>query len=205
MPSHSHSNSQLSLASSSSTSSSQLSTPPPTPQRVRKQPDPIRLHSIGVDPSQLIGKTLTRVRCSRDHPSVTLYFADKTVYQVRVDGYDPVHRGVPKELETNSMGGPVFRPQGGEAELNHTVAQCRFVKLRDTAYEWSETADSRWNVEHLALAMNFEEDPGWRCVWATMAEYDGRFGRCTFRSFDDVYLDEVRPSARKRRSHAAKA
>jgi len=73
------------------------------------------------------------------------------------------------------------------------------VSLKDTAHQWSEKAESRWNVEHLAFALKFAEEPGWHCVWATMAEYDGDFGPCTFRSFDDVYLAELRPSPRKRK------
>ncbi|KAI0305763.1 hypothetical protein B0F90DRAFT_1924125 [Multifurca ochricompacta] len=158
------------------------STPPPVPlKKSRKQPEPRRLDSIGVDPDQIVGKVLVRIRRSPTHPAVTLHFADHTTYQVRVDGYDPIHRGIPKELEMNSVLTPLFKPPA------------------DTAHEWSETAESRWNVEHLALALKFAEVPAWHCVWATMAEYDGNFGPCTFRSFEDVYLAELHPSSRKRK------
>ncbi|KAI0062901.1 hypothetical protein BV25DRAFT_1824943 [Artomyces pyxidatus] len=204
---HSHSHSLVSLASSSD-SSSLLSTPPLTPQKPHKAPQQIRLHPIGVDPSVIVGKVLTRVRRSPTHPAITLYFADNTTYQVRVDGYHPSpdKRGTPKELEMNSLGQPIFRPPGGQIDVHLTVAKCRLVQIKDTAHEWSaDMVESRWTVEHLALAMNFEEEPGWRCVWATMAEYDGEYGPCTFRNFEDVYLDEMHPSSRKRKSRKDQA
>ncbi|KAI9442215.1 hypothetical protein H4582DRAFT_1264256 [Lactarius indigo] len=181
-------------------SSSHLSTSPTTPEKQRKQPESLRLDSIGVDPDQIVGKVLIRIRRSPTHPAVTLHFADNTIYQVRVDGYDPVHRGIPKELEMNSVLVPLFKPPGGQISVHLTVIHARLVKLKDTAHEWSETIDSRWNVEHLALALKFAEVPGWHCVWATMAEYDGDFGPCTFRSFEDVYLAELDSSPRVRKS-----
>jgi hypothetical protein len=99
----------------------------------------------------------------------------------------------------NSVLAPLFKPPGGQIDVQLTVTHARLVKLKDTAHEWSETGESRWNVEHLALALKFVEEPGWHCVWATMAEYDGDFGPCTFRSFDDVYLAELHSSPRKRK------
>ncbi|KAI9509727.1 hypothetical protein F5148DRAFT_1185452 [Russula earlei] len=167
-----------------------------TPTGSRKQR---YIDSIGVDPDQIVGKILVRVRRSPTHPAVTLHFADNTAYQVRVDGYDPVHRGIPKELETNSVLLPLLKRAAGQVDVHLTVTHARLVELKDTAHEWSETAESRWNVEHVALALKFAEQPGWHCVWATMAEYDGDFGPCTFRSFDDVYLAELHPSSRKHR------
>ena len=172
----------------------------PSPKQPRKQSGSLRLDSIGVDPDQIVGKVLVHIRRSPTHPAVTLHFADKTIYQVRVDGYNPVHRGIPKELEMNSVLLPLFKPPGGQIDVHLTVTHARTVQLKDTAHEWSEKAESRWNVEHVALALKFAEVPGWHCVWATMAEYDGDFGPCTFRSFDDVYLAELNPSPRKRKS-----
>jgi len=168
-----------------------------TPRRLWEQPRP---DSIGVDPDQIVGKVLVHTRRSPTHPAVTLHFADNTAYQVRVDGYDPVHRGIPKELETNSVLLPLFKPPAGQIDVHLTVTHARMVLLKDTAHQWSEKAESRWNVEHVAFALKFAEEPGWHCVWATMAEYDGDFGPCTFRSFDDVYLAELRPSPRKHKS-----
>jgi hypothetical protein len=52
-----------------------------------------------------------------------------------------------------------------------------------------EIVDGTSSISRLAL--KFAEEPGWHCVWATMAEYDGDFGPCTFRSFEDVYLAEL--------------
>jgi len=165
-----------------------------TPRRSREQPRP---DSIGVNPDQIVGKVLVYIRRSPAHPAVTLHFADNTTYQVRVYGYDPIHRGIPKELETNSVLLPLFKPPAGQMDVHLTVTHARMVSLKDTAHQWSEKAESRWNVEHVAFALKFAEEPGWHCVWATMAEYDGDFGPCTFRSFDDVYLAELRPPTRK--------
>ena len=181
-------------------SRSHLSTLPATPEKQRRQLESLRIDSIGVDPDQIVGKVLIRIRRSLTHPAVTLHFADNTIYQVRVDGYDPIHRGIPKELEMNSVLVPLFKPPGGQIDVHLTVTHARLVKLKDTAHEWSETRESRWNVEHLALALKFAEEPGWHCVWATMAEYDGDFGPCTFRSFEDVYLAELDTSPRMRKS-----
>ncbi|KAA1476097.1 hypothetical protein DENSPDRAFT_756023, partial [Dentipellis sp. KUC8613] len=147
---------------------------------------------IGVDPARLVGKVLTRIRRSPVHPSVTLDFADHTTFQVRVDGYDPAHRGVPKELETNAALHALV-PGAAPRDVRLTVTHARLVGVRDTAHDLRAASAGRWIVEHLALALRFAEPEadGWHCVWATMAEYDGRFGPCLFRSFDDVYLDEI--------------
>ncbi|THH19953.1 hypothetical protein EW146_g1301 [Bondarzewia mesenterica] len=187
-------------ASDTKPSSPPLSASPASACKGTIQPQPIRLEPIGVDPSSIIGKVLRHIRRSPAHPAVTLDFTDNTTYQIRVDGYDPVHRGVPKALEMNSLLDSLFKPPDGRKQVNLTIANCRFIKLKDTAHEWSEAAESRWNVEHLALAIKFKEEGGWHCVWATMAEYDGEFGPCKFRSFEDVYLDQIQRSPRKQRS-----
>ena len=57
--------------------------------------------ALGVDPSEMVGKVLTSIRRSAAHPALTLHFADRTAYQVRIDGYSPAHPGVPKQLEIN--------------------------------------------------------------------------------------------------------
>jgi hypothetical protein len=183
----------------SSSSESRPSAAPP-PNQSRKQSSSLRRDSIGVDPDRIVGKVLVHIRRSPAHPAVTLHFADRSSYQIRIDGYDPVHRGIPKELEMNSVLVPLFKPPGGQIDVHFTVTHARMVELKDTAYERSHTAESRWNVGHIALALKFAEVPGWHCVWATMAEYDGEFGPCTFRSFDDVYLAELHPSPRKRKA-----
>lgn len=55
---------------------------------------PLRLQSLGVDPSLLVGKVLTKISRSSKHPTLTLDFSDNTTFQILVDGYDPVHRCV---------------------------------------------------------------------------------------------------------------
>ena len=187
--------SDTSLPSSSGTSSYLIS-PPPSPSKSRKAPVPIRLHPIGIDPTAIIGKVIKRIKPSPTHPAVTLDFDDDTTYQVRIDGYDPVYRGTPKTIETNAVLRPLFQPTNGASHVHLTVTDCRLISLKDVAHQRTENAESRWSVEHLALAFKFEEQPGWHCCWATMAEYEREGGPCTFRSFDDVYLDEISRSPR---------
>jgi hypothetical protein len=137
-----------------------------------------------------------RITRSTAHPAATLHTADGRTFQVRVDGYDPAHARMARALETASA---LFAP--GERAVQLTVRDCRHVALKDTAMAQGKGgAVSRWSVEHLALAFRFEEESGWQCVWATMADYEEERGPCTYRTFDDVYLDEVK--ARKRRPSA---
>ena len=49
----------------------------------------------------------------------------------------------------------------------------------------------RWDQDHIGLAFKFGEDKIWHCVWATLAEYDDQLGTCVFRSYHDVYLEQV--------------
>lgn len=71
-----------------------LCTPLPSPSRSRCRPVPLRLQSLGVDPSLLVGKVLRKLSRSSKHPTLTLDFSDNTTFQILVDGYDPVHRCV---------------------------------------------------------------------------------------------------------------
>ncbi|KAI0320915.1 hypothetical protein OF83DRAFT_466371 [Amylostereum chailletii] len=190
--------SEASLLSSGS-SASYLSSPALPSTNPRRKPTPIRLQPIGVDPADIVGKVITRIRPSLTHPAVTLDFDDNSTYQVRVDGYDPVYRGIPKALEMNTLLRPLFQPTHGMSQVHLTVADCRLVSLKDVAHQRNDGGESRWSVEHLALAFKFEEQPGWHCCWAIMTEYDGENGPCTFRSFDDVYLDQMPRSPRKHR------
>ena len=57
----------------------------------RRRPVPLRLDSVGADPSILTGKVLTKIHRSARHPSMQLHFSDDTTYQILVDGYDPAH------------------------------------------------------------------------------------------------------------------
>jgi hypothetical protein len=116
---------------SASSSSSPSRAPPSPSKRTRPPPDALRLQPLGVDPSELVGKVLTRVRQSANHPNLTLDFADKTSYQIRVDGYDPVHRGVPKELEVSPSLHDILSP-GDIGRL--TITNCAMVKMTDKAF-----------------------------------------------------------------------
>lgn len=120
---------------SSASSTSELPFPsksaPSTPSKRRAPPETLRLKPLGIDPSELIGKVLTRIRRSSNHPNLTLDFADKTSYQIRVDGYDPIHRGVPKELETSPSFGHILAP-GDVGPL--TIAHCTLVSMTDKAF-----------------------------------------------------------------------
>ncbi|KAH9931106.1 uncharacterized protein BXZ73DRAFT_18481, partial [Epithele typhae] len=160
---------------------------------------------FGVDPATLIGRTLVRVRRSRAHPCTTLHFSDGSAFQVRVVGYDPHYGGVPKVLESDS---PVLNPRAasGSTDVRLVVSHAAAVTLSDKAFQSTERGDDqgkggglgtdaredRWTQRHAAFALKFEEERGWHCVWATMAEYDEKDSeRCVFRNYADVYLDAL--------------
>ena len=87
-----------------------------------------------------------------------------------------------------------------KSDMDLLISDCAFVRLTDKAFE-KKMRDEKWDQNHLGLAFKFGGDPAWHCVWATMVEYDEELGgRCTFRSYDDVYLQPVTPtSPRKHR------
>ncbi|KII92160.1 hypothetical protein PLICRDRAFT_463139 [Plicaturopsis crispa FD-325 SS-3] len=181
----------------SSASSHDSSSQPPSPTKARRRPAALRLNSIGVDPDEVIGKTLTRVRRSAKHPTLTLDFSDNTTFQVLIDGYDPTHPGVPKELEMDSWLDPVFNPPSGQATVDLTIVDCAYITLSDKAFLRKQTESAaEWDQSHSGVAFKFQ-DGHWHCVWATLAEYAERQGPCVFRSYDDVYLDKLQRSPRK--------
>ncbi|KZT26715.1 hypothetical protein NEOLEDRAFT_1131714 [Neolentinus lepideus HHB14362 ss-1] len=220
--------------SASSSSSSATPPSPTTPTKRRQMPQPLRLDSIGVDPSTLVGKTLTRIRRSQSHPALTLDFADNTSFQILVDGYDPVHKGIPKELEMDDGFAGVLESctakadkqrgrsaSGGKLAKGMVITDCALIRLMDKAFErqkvqdadpvWPRLApslgkESKWDQNHLGLAFKFAATDGndvpsrWHCVWATLAEYDDTVGTCTFRSYDDVYLNKLERTPRKGRA-----
>ncbi|KAI0630376.1 hypothetical protein C8Q77DRAFT_1039252, partial [Trametes polyzona] len=161
---------------------------------------------LGIDPSTLIGKTLTCVRRSRAHPTVTLHFADGASFQVRVVGYDPHFRGIPKTLESDS---PVLNPISGAVDVQLTVRHAAMITLADKAFQvqggsggHGEKAmgrikgarESRWTQNHAAFAIKFVEEAGWHCIWASLSEYDEVDKEtCVFRNFADVYVDSLHP------------
>ncbi|KAH9858703.1 hypothetical protein C2E23DRAFT_694812, partial [Lenzites betulinus] len=160
---------------------------------------------VGIDPAQLTGKTLTCVRRSRAHPSITLHFDDGASFQVRVVGYDPQFRGVPKKLESDSA---VLNPPSGVADVRLTVKHAAMITLADKAFQvqpggssgsgtpggGKSAHETRWTQKHAAFAIKFDEQPGWHCMWATLAEYDlEERDVCVFRNFADVYVDSLHP------------
>ena len=196
--------------------------PPPLLQRQSSQRNrtltlDVRPRGLGVDPHALVGKQLTRVRRSRTPPCTTLQFSDGSAYQILVVGYDPHYPGLPKVLESDS---PILNPvaASGTADVRLTISHATAITLSDKAFQVRECAEpnspispfpspcsspsksaalppreDRWTQRHAALALKFEEEPGWHCVWATIAEYDGRDKeRCVFRNYADVYLDGLR-------------
>lgn len=179
----------------------------PGPQRTRALTLDVRPQGLGVDPSSLVGKQLTRVRRSRTHPCITLHFADSSAFQVLVVGYDPHHPGVPKLLESDS---PILNPCAahGLADLRLTISHAASITLSDKAFQARSRSGStafgkaaianedRWTQRHAAFALKFHEEQGWHCVWATMAEYDDKDReRCVFRNYADVYLDKLQAQA----------
>ncbi|KAH9949557.1 hypothetical protein B0H21DRAFT_99485 [Amylocystis lapponica] len=188
LPSSYSADSSLPSPSSSSSSSLSWSTPNSRPPQ-----------TLGINPSQLVGKVLKLVRRSPTHPNVTLHFSDNTTFQILVDGYDPVHRGIPKEIEMDPDLEPIFNHPEGQCAVDLTISKAAIVTLTDKAFVLGER-ESRWDQYHSAIAFKFEEENRWHCVWATLAEYNGR-GRtdCVFRTYHDVYLDTPHRAPRKRK------
>lgn len=71
---------------------------PSKSDRDRPHPPSLRLDRLGINPSSLVGKVLRRVVRSPRHPTITLEFADSTVFRIQVEGYHPSPslQGIPK-------------------------------------------------------------------------------------------------------------
>ncbi|KAI0785621.1 hypothetical protein C8Q75DRAFT_882321 [Abortiporus biennis] len=166
-------------------------------QKKRLQ-ESLRLNPIGIHPSEMIGKVLKRISRSDKHPTVTLYFTDNTSFQIRVDGYNPMYPGLPKQIETDPALEPIFsRLEDDTDPVAFTISHAVMTTLTDRAFQKGEK-DSHWDQHHSAVAFKFAEEGRWHCVWVTMEEHDGP-GTCIFRSFDDVYLDKLDPSQGKKK------
>lgn len=87
--------------------------------------------------------------------------------------------------------------------LNLEVIDCALITLQDAAFDHKHAksplkADS-WDQKHLAVALKFsEQNPRWHCIWASMEEYDERQATCVFRSYDDVYLEKLHRTPKKK-------
>jgi len=84
--------------------------------------------------------------------------------------------------------------------LNLEVIDCTFVMLQDVAFDCKHTLKTvSWHQNHLGLALKFsEKNPRWHCVWAIMEERDEMMATCVFRSYDDVYLEKLHRTPRKK-------
>ncbi|OCB86871.1 hypothetical protein A7U60_g6044 [Sanghuangporus baumii] len=189
-----------------STSSSSNGTPKKLRPRARSSPQPVPTH--GIDPKILVGKVLTHIRRSPDHPTVTLSFADGTTYQILVDGYDPRNTSGRKPESSSTSRSCILEMDEvllrmlevpGRHVVDREITDCAHIRLADKAYERREWEQS-WTQSHVAVAFKFAGESRWHCIWAMRAEYDER--GCIFRAFDDVYLqvlDRQLPRSPQRR------
>lgn len=105
-------------------------------------------------------------------------------------------RGLPKELEMDSSLEQLLTT--GQAHVQWTIKDCALITLTDKAFE-SREKEQRWDQNHTGVAFRFVEDQMWHCVWATLTDHDR--GICVFRSYDDVYIDQLHRFPRKRRAN----
>jgi hypothetical protein len=110
---------------------------------------------------------------------------------------------------------PIFNPPPSQI-LNLTILDCATITLMDKAHDTRSELQGRrreqWDQHHVGVAFKFLEEgasgKGWHCVWATLAEYDEEMGAgegaCVFRSYDDVYLENLPPRSPTKRSSPKK-
>lgn len=112
----------------------------------------------GISPSEIIGKVLIRIQRSTNHPVVTLYFEDGSMYQIRVDGYDPQHPGLPKQLEIDpNFEEMLFNEDNGRSGLSYTIENAVVTTLKDRAIDRRNGQDVTWDQLHVAVAFRFQE------------------------------------------------
>jgi hypothetical protein len=122
-----------------------------------------------------------------------------------VDGYDPVHKGLPKELEMDPSLNDLFASEGA---VDLTVTDCALITLSDKAF--ARPTNDQWDQKHLGVAFKFAGGPSggtspWHCVWAILQDHDEATGECVFRTYDDVYLEHLQRSPRKAKHHRRKS
>lgn len=157
----------------------------------------------GVDPSEIVGKVLKSIRRSPSHPAMTLHFADKTTYQIRIEGYDPAHPGVPKQFEMDMDLSALLASEKAE-DLNWTVTKARMFKMLDKGFSELGKERTSWHLDHTALAFQCEETKTWYCVWVCLEERN-EWGACVFRNYHDIYLERLDRSASPRRKPRSKS
>ncbi|KAJ7496016.1 hypothetical protein B0H11DRAFT_880855 [Mycena galericulata] len=156
------------------------SSPPSRPSR--HQPRRARRQDTHLRPS--LG------RAPRPHPRL----CRRRACQICVDGYDPVHRGLPKALEMDPALSDLFAAEGGRGLR---VADCALITLEDKAFAIKPNdaaPEDRWDQRHLGVAFKFDTSgvgDGWHCVWAILQDHDAATGECVFRTYDDVYLEHL--------------
>lgn len=108
--------------------------------------------------------------------------------------------GLPKQLEMDPTLASLMDAADGQLDVAYTMEDCVLITLTDKAFDVKQR-EQRWDQNHTGLAFKFREDRSWHCVWATLTDRDN--GHCVFRSYDDVYLDQLQRSPRKRRIRPA--
>ncbi|KAJ3554025.1 hypothetical protein NM688_g3316 [Phlebia brevispora] len=148
-----------------------------------------RFQRLGVPPTDLVGKVLCQIHRSKNHPVLTLHFTDNTVYQIRVDGYDPAYPGLPKLFELDA----IFDDFLSDEQTPHhlTITRAHILTIKDGGFELLPgERESKFSQGHDSIALKFEGYDGWRCISAMIIQRD-EVGRCIFRSFQDIYLDKL--------------
>lgn len=107
--------------------------------------------------------------------------------------------GLPKVLEMDPTLASLLDAADGQLNLAFTIADCVLITLTDKAFDLKQRVQ-RWDQNHIGVALKFREDRSWHCVWATLTDHEN--GHCVFRSYDDVYLDQLQRPPRKRRARA---
>lgn len=130
----------------------------PPNRHSRKEPTAHRGESVrppGIHPSELVGKVLTSIRASKSHPTVTLHFADRSAFQIRVVGYSPTHPGVPKTIEISPELASLLTADG-TADAGHTVAKAAVINMTDKAFQRGKRANT-WDQRHVGVAFKFQQ------------------------------------------------
>ncbi|CAL1707618.1 unnamed protein product [Somion occarium] len=123
-----------------------------------KKPESLRIDTLGILPHEMVGKRLIRVTRSATHPVVTLYFADETSYQVRIDGYNPGHPGLPKAIETD----PELEPILNELENNSDMPESKVDQMQSgNKYTVRLPSSSRRREGGIACGLHWPSSTQW--------------------------------------------
>lgn len=83
-----------------------------------------------------------------------MHFEDRTAFQIRVNGYCPIHPGVPKTVETNPELRPLLAAEGNTG-VGYTVANAKMINMTDRAFKLGE-GETTWDQRHIGVAFKFE-------------------------------------------------